>query len=168
MAIGDDWQQYFYASEQEAAKASALGLAAGEADVNGERRDYLQYVSQGDNDAAAGELVVFERPASEGALFHTPSLISLSPLADLVTGQRALGSIMRDLSAGKNPKNHRVALQGRKYKGEMHNPGGFDLQIGTPKSVSLATAFDRGRARSGEPTIRRFDGHGIKACSRSA
>ena len=69
-----------------------------------------------------------------------------SPFAGLVTGQRAGGRLMRDLCAGRHPGTGKPALPGRRYAGRIHAPGGFDLQIGTPKSVSLAAVFDRGRA----------------------
>jgi conjugative relaxase-like TrwC/TraI family protein len=138
--------EYFYVTEADAAKAKALGLGSGELDAAGERRDYVQYLSGGDNDAGAGELVVYERPIPADAPIYAQTFISLSPLAGLTTGQKATGGLMRDLCAGKNPKTQEVALAGRKYKGKTHNPGGFDLQSGVNKSVSLAAIFDKARA----------------------
>ena len=130
--------EYFYAAEADSAKASLLGLGAGELDAAGERRDYLQYLSQGDNDASAGSFLVLERRGDSAAL----SPAAPSPFRTLATGQKALGSICRDLIAGFDPATGDVALEGRNYRGEKHNPGGFDVQIGVVKSVSLAAVFD--------------------------
>ena len=135
--------EYFYAAETDAARASALGMGIGESDANGERRDYVRYLSQTDNDADKGRFVVLERGTPDQPR-HPPDF--RSPLASIETGQTALGSICRDLIAGKYPANGKVALSGRMYQGKRHNPGGFDCQIGTPKGVSLAAAFNPKRS----------------------
>jgi conjugative relaxase-like TrwC/TraI family protein len=113
-------------------------------DVNGERRDYVQYLSQGDNDAGAGELLVLERKADP---FQTPPEFPFrSPLSRLKTGDLAKGSLMRDLCAGKDPDTGAVVLKGKKNKGVVKPAGGFDCQIGVVKSVSLAAVFDAKRS----------------------
>ena len=147
--------EYFYDAEADAAKAAALGLGVGELDANGERRDYVQYLGQGDNDAGAGTFLVLERqgdPTQRDPLVPSPSP---SPFRSVATGQRALGSVCRDLVAGIDPTTGAVALEGRRYKGAKRNPGGFDLQIGVVKSVSLAAVFDADR------------GAGIRAAERT-
>lgn len=99
--------EYFYATESDARTAKALGLGAGELDAAGERRAYVQYLSGGDNDAGPGELVAFERPIPADA----QTVVSVSPLSGLITGQRATGGLMRDLAAGKTPRPTRPRLR---------------------------------------------------------
>ncbi len=138
--------EYFYDAETDAAKAAALGLGVGELDANGERRDYVQYLGGGDNDAGAGTFLVLERQRHPAK--SDPQIASRrpSPFRSVATGQRAFGSVCRDLVAGVDPATGDVVLGGRRYKGAKHNPGGFDLQIGAVKSVSLAAVFDVDRS----------------------
>lgn len=126
--------EYYYTIGRDAAQAQ--GVSPHEIDNEGNRRDYVDYLSDNGAGEQPGKWLVLKSGT-------TPLSPILSPFASLVDGTAASGRVLRDLSAGKDPITGEVVAQVKRLKKGQPpvDPGGYDCQLSLVKSVSLVAAF---------------------------